>query len=175
MEKIDLQKFKEGDEHLFREIVEMYGERLYNIVIRILRNVDDAEEIVQETFATAYIKRKGFRGKSSVYTWLVRIAYNYSINCIKKRKPTVELDPRLSTDDTPENEIEREELAKRINRAMEELPPRQRTVFTLRFYEKMPYKKLSQVLKCKEGTAKALYHFAIEKLSKKLDDLHYKK
>jgi len=172
MEKLDIQKFRRGDENLFREIVDSYGERLYNIVFRIVRNVDDAEEIVQETFVVAFIKRKGFRGESSIYTWLVRIAYNLSINSIKKTKPTVELDPRLSSGSNPEQEIEREEVAQRIDEAVKELPPKQRTVFTLRFYENMPYKKISNLLRCKEGTTKALYHFAVEKLSAKLGDLY---
>ncbi|TES93538.1 MAG: sigma-70 family RNA polymerase sigma factor [Candidatus Cloacimonadota bacterium] len=171
MEKIDIQKFREGDENLFREIVNLYGERLYILVFRIVRDMDDAEDIVQETFVRAFVKRKGFRGDASIYTWLVRIAYNLSINLIRKRKPTVELDPRLSSGDNPEQKIEREEIAKRIVEAVKELPLKQRTVFTLRFYEDMPYKKISTVLRCKEGTAKALYHFAIEKMSKKLGDL----
>ncbi|MCK4234758.1 sigma-70 family RNA polymerase sigma factor [candidate division WOR-3 bacterium] len=172
MEKFDIEKFREGDEKLFREIVDMYGERLYNVVFRILRNVDDAEEIAQETLVIAFMKRKGFRGEASIYTWLVRIAYNLSINYIKKRKPMVELDPRLSSGNNPEQEIERKEVFQRIDEAVKELPPKQRLAFTLRFYENMPYKNLSKVLKCKEGTAKALYHFAVEKLSEKLKDLH---
>ena len=172
MEKFDIEKFREGDEKFFREIVDMYGERLYNVVFRILRNVDDAEEIVQETLVIAFMKRKGFRGEASIYTWLVRIAYNLSINYIKKRKPTIELDPRLSSGNNPEKEIERKEVVQRIDEAVKELPPKQRLAFTLRFYENMPYKNLSKVLKCKEGTAKALYHFAVEKLSEKLKNLH---
>mgnify|MGYP001033914208 CR=1 FL=1 len=171
MEKFDVNRFRNGDEHLFREIVETYGERLYNIVFRILRDIDDAEDIVQETFVRAFMKRKGFRGKSSIYTWLVRIAYNLSLNLIRKRKPTVELDPGLSSGNNPEREIERQEMAKQIDEAIKKLPPKQRTVFSMRFYEDMPYKKISKVLSCKEGTAKALYHFAVEKLSNALGNL----
>lgn len=171
MEEIEIAKFRDGDEHLFREIVDMYGERLYNLVFRIVRNVDDAEDIVQETFVRSFIKRKTFRGKSSIYTWLVRIAYNFSMNFIKKRKPTIELDSRLSSKDNPEHEIEKQEIGERIDTAVKQLPPKQRAVFTMKFYENMSYKKISKVLSCKEGTAKALYHFAVEKLSKNLGDL----
>ncbi len=171
MEKIDIVRFKSGDEVLFQEIVNSYGERLYNIVFRILRNEDDAEEIVQETFVRAYLKRKGFKGRSSIYTWLVRIAYNLSLNFIKKRKPMSELSPDLTTGDSPESKLERQEVAEQIDKAIGHLPPKQRAVFMLRFYEDMSYKNIVKILKCKEGTAKALYHFAAEKLSNELGNL----
>lgn len=171
MEKFDLRKFKKGDEQLFREIVDKYGERLYNIVLRIIRNVDDAEDIVQETLATAYMKRKTFRGKSSIYTWLVRIAYNYTINFAKKKRVHVELNPTLPADSNPERRVERKEMEEFISNAIEGLPPKQKTIFTLRFYENMSYKNISTIMKCKQGTAKAQYHFAVEKLGNKLRKL----
>ncbi len=171
MEKVDINKFKIGDETLFRKIVENYGEKLYNTVFRIIRNVDDAEEIVQETFVRAYLKRKTFKGKSTIYTWLFRIAYNLSLNFIKKRKPTLELHPNIPADDSPGKQYERQEIAQKIDIAVKHLPPKQRTVFMLRFYENMPYKNIVKILKCKEGTAKALYHFAVQKLSDELGDL----
>ncbi len=171
MEEINIQKFKSGDEDLFREIVDAYGERLYYIIMRIVRNVDDAEDIVQETFVRAYTKRRTFKGKSSLYTWLVRIAYNLSINRVKKAKPTISLDPRMASKSNPQEEVERSELSRRIENAIQQLPPRQKAVFSLRFYENMPYKEVSKFLKCREGTAKALYHFAVEKLSYELRDL----
>jgi RNA polymerase sigma factor (sigma-70 family) len=171
MEKFDVAKFKKGDEKLFRKIVDSYGERLYNIVLRIIRDVDDAEDIVQETLATAYMKRKTFRGKSSIYTWLVRIAYNYTINFAKKKSSHMELSPILPSNNNPEKRMERKETAELISNAIKELPPKQKTIFTLRFYENMSYKNISSILKCKQGTAKAQYHFAVEKLGNKLHEI----
>jgi RNA polymerase sigma factor (sigma-70 family) len=68
--------------------------------------------------------------------------------------------------------MEKKELSEKIGQAIRDLPPKQQMVFTLRFYEKMPYKEIAKLMKCKEGTAKALYHFALEKLSKRLGDYH---
>lgn len=170
METIDIQKFRGGDEQLFREIVETYGQRLYHIALRMVRNVDDAEDIVQETLARAFMKRKTFRGKSSVYTWMVRIAYHITLNKLKKARSTVELSPVMPSDSNPEEDIQRKETAERIEEAINELPPKQKMVFTLRFHEKMPYKEISKLMQCKEGTAKSLYHFALEKLSTRLGD-----
>lgn len=175
MEEFNLRKFKKGDESVFRDIVDQYGERLYNIIFRIVRDIDDAEEIVQETLVVAFIKRKGFRGEASVYTWLVRIAYNLSLNHLKKKRPTIELDPRIPSGSNPEKEVERKEIAQRIEKALIELPPKQRMVFSLRFYDNLPYSEITKIMKCKEGTAKALYYFAVEKLSAKLKDIYHVK
>jgi RNA polymerase sigma-70 factor (ECF subfamily) len=172
MESIDIQKFRGGDEELFRNIIEAYSERLFNIVIRMVRNVDDSEDIVQETFTRAYMKRNTFKGRSSLYTWLVRIALNRALNHMKKQRPMDDLDPRMASASNPEAELASKELAQRIDRAIRELPSRQRMVFILRFHEKMPYREISNLMKCKEGTAKALYHFAVERLSSTLSDLN---
>jgi RNA polymerase sigma-70 factor (ECF subfamily) len=173
MEEFDLKRFKRGDENVFKQIVDQYSERLFNTVIRIVQNVDDAEEIVQEALVISFIKRKGFRGEASIYTWLVRIAYNLALNHLKKKRPTVDLDPRIPTSSNPEKDIERKEIGQRIEKALTALPPRQRTVFSLRFYDNLPYKSIARILKCKEGTAKALYHFAVEKLSNSLKDVYH--
>ena len=138
----------------------------------MVRNVDDAEDIVQETFARGFMKRKTFRGKSSVYTWLVRIAYNITLNKLKKARPMLELYPGIASDSNPEDDVQRKEVADKIAHAIQELPPKQKMVFTLRFHDKMKYREISILMKCKEGTAKALYHFAVEKLSSKLGDYH---
>lgn len=175
METFDILKFRRGDEHLFQNIVETYGERIYHIVLRVVRNSDDAEDIVQETFARAFMKRKTFRGKSSVYTWLVRIAYNIALNTLRSRHHTVEIHPGIPSDSNPEADVQRKELAERITDAVEQLPRKQKMVFALRFHEKLPYKEISRIMRCKVGTAKALYHFALEKLSNKLDDYHPRK
>jgi RNA polymerase sigma-70 factor (ECF subfamily) len=170
METFDIQKFRDGDEALFQQIIETYSERIFHIVLRMLRDIDDAEDIVQETFTRAFMKRKTFRGKSSVYTWLVRIAYNNALNKIKKSRSMAQLHPGIASDSSPEEEVQRKEILQRIEQAIRELPPKQKMVFNLRFYEKMPYKDITKLMKCKEGTAKALYHFALEKLSEKLGD-----
>ncbi|OQX56112.1 MAG: hypothetical protein B5M53_03130 [Candidatus Cloacimonas sp. 4484_209] len=171
MEKTEIERFRDGDKVLFHKIVDTYSERLYNIVYKILRNVDDTEDIVQETFVRAYTKRKGFKGKSSLYTWLVRIAYNLSYSFSKQKQPTVELDPRLKSNENPERYTERHEISNKIDSAIKSLPLKQRTVFSLRFYENLSYKEISNILKCRIGTAKALYHFAVERLSEDLKDI----
>lgn len=170
METFDIRKFRGGDEQLFKDIIETYSERIYHIVLRMVRNVDDAEDIVQETFTRAFMKRKTFRGKSSVYTWLVRIAYNLTLNALKRRPSLIEIHPGIPSGSNPEEEVQRKEMAEDIAHAVGELPPKQKMVFNLRFHDKMPYSEICELMKCKEGTAKALYHFALEKLSARLGE-----
>ena len=85
-----------------------------------------------------------------------------------------ELDPRMPSASNPEAEVANRQIAERIDKAIRKLPSRQRMVFMLRFHEKMPYREISGFMRCKEGTAKALYHFAVERLSSELIDLNPK-
>ncbi len=78
--------FKGGDESAFRQVVESYGERLYHSALKILKNSDDAEDVVAESFAIAFNHKEQFNGKSSVYTWLWRICFNLCYHRIAEKK-----------------------------------------------------------------------------------------
>ncbi len=77
---------KQGDKRAFSELVSMYSERVYNLALRILRNREDAEDILQETFLTALEKIDGFDGRSTFFTWIYRIATNASLMKLRRKK-----------------------------------------------------------------------------------------
>lgn len=155
-----------GDQDAFDETVERYSRKVYGLCYRILRDEEQAKDMTQEVFMRVYLKRKAFKGKSSVYTWIYRICVNMCLSYLKKSKiQTVPLDrvegvlQARGADGSDHRPLERLLL-----RALDRLPPKQRAVFTMRFYEKMTFKEISEAMGTSVGAAKANHHFAVEHL-----------
>jgi RNA polymerase sigma factor (sigma-70 family) len=156
------------NEETFRKAVTEYRERIFLVLLRYTRNKDDAKDLVQEAFVKAYRSRANFRGESSVYTWLYRIAINLAIN-YKSRSRVSSL---VSFEDTtepvgtgdPSDGVLDQEMKSQINIAIAKLPPRQRMVFILHYYEERPHAEIASMLGITEGAVKANYHQAIIKL-----------
>ena len=162
-------RLAEGDEEAFNETVERFSRQVFAVCFRILRDTEEAKDMVQEVFTRVYLKRHSFKGHSSVYTWIYRIAINLCFSHLKrKRTETVPLDEvayRLAVgEDTADSRLE--ELRDLVGKMIESLPAKQRAVFVLRFYEKLSFKEIAEVMKTSVGGAKANYHFAVEHLRK---------
>ncbi len=161
--------FASGDEKVFEDVVNQYSRKVYALCYRILRNEEEAKDMAQEVFVRVYRKRKSFHGRSSLYTWIYRIAVNMCLSHLKKMKvQTVPLDSvagvlaaRSDSDDPNVRYLE-----DIVSRAASELPARQRAVFAMRFYDKMSFKEIAQAMGISTGAARASYHFAIERLRK---------
>jgi RNA polymerase sigma-70 factor (family 1) len=166
------ESFIEDDNKTFGQLVNQYKERIYLVVLRIVKNRDEAKDIAQEAFVKAYQNRQSFRAESSFYTWVYRIAVNLALNYIKrnrdrKAESIEDMTPsRLIT--AQHDSLENAELGKAISRAVESLPARQRTVFVLRHYEDKPYSEIALILSITEGAVKASYFQAVQKLKKAL-------
>jgi RNA polymerase sigma-70 factor (ECF subfamily) len=161
------------DDEAFKRAVLDYRERIFLMILRYVRNRDDARDLTQDVFVKAYRSRNSFRGQSSVYTWLYRIGVNLALN-YKARSHTSSL---MSIDDTsevagngtPAEEVLDEELRSRIGKAITMLPPRQRMVFIMRYYDEKPHAEIGGILGITEGAVKANYHQAIKKLQSELN------
>ena len=173
-----LRRFSEGDESAFDSIVKLYHERVFQFVYRVLSDFDDAADIAQETFIRAYDKLGQFKGRAGIYTWLYRIALNLSINCLRKRKlrtmvgldeaPPAALKSSLGG---PESDLDDSTTRGRIERAVAELPTRQRSIFILRQYDGLSHGEIASVVGTSEGAVRAGYFHAIRKLRNSLADL----
>lgn len=165
------QKGKLDDETFKKGVVE-YRERIFLLILRYIRNREDAHDLTQDTFLKAYRSRHLFRGDSSLYTWLYRIAINLAIN-YKTRSRELS---NLSLDDAPEpasptetsDGLLNQELKDMVEKAIVRLPNRQRMVFILHYYEARPHLEIAEMLGITEGAVKANYHQAIHKLQKEL-------
>jgi RNA polymerase sigma-70 factor, ECF subfamily len=163
----EVSKEKLSDE-TFKKVVLQYRERIFLVILRFVRNREDARDLTQETFVRAYRSRTYFRGESSVYTWIYKIAVNLAIN-YKSRSRISDLSSldetsEIAVDGNPSDDILTSELGKNIEIAIATLPARQRMVFILRYYEEKPHAEIAELLGITEGAVKANYHQAIKKL-----------
>jgi len=164
-------RLAEGDDDAFTDVVHMYSRRVYALCYRVLRDEEEAKDMVQEVFLRVYSKRASFKSKSSLYTWIYRIALNMCFSYLKRQRartvPFDEVEPMLAQRESsgPGRESE---LRAMVGRAMENLPPKQRAVFAMRFYDKMSFKDIAEAMGTSLGAAKANHHFAVEKLRQML-------
>lgn len=162
-----VRKAKKGDKEAFAELVTNYSERIYNLALRILRNREDAEDILQETFLTVLQKLDTFDGRSNFFTWIYRIATNASLMKLRKKRlgftelpENPDLGPRheeriiVDWSQDPSFNIQNEEIKKIIDTAINQLSEIYRTVFILRDIEQLSIKETSKILNISEENVK---------------------
>jgi len=134
---------------------------------------DEADEIAQETFVKAYEALGNFRGEAKLYTWLYRIMMNAAIQRSRKAKsrPMVDLESiqELAEEGVaPEDQLMKSETTRLIESAIQTLPPKQRRVFMMRFYEELPYEEIATIVGTSVGGLKANYFHAVRKIGEHL-------
>ncbi len=175
-----LELFKNGStferEKAFNRIVSLYKERLYAVIRSFANDHDDTDDLLQETFVKAYEHLDRFRGESSLYTWLCRIAINQSISFQRKKKLRhfVNFDdlPLAAQQSDPENKLQEKELKNLIQEAVDRLSEKQKIVFNLRFHDELSHAEIAQITGNSVGTIKANFFHAIQKIKSYLDK-HY--
>jgi RNA polymerase sigma-70 factor (ECF subfamily) len=172
-----VQKCQSGDINAFQELVSRYHQKVYAVILGLLRNRDDAMEVSQETFFRAYRKIKTFEGGSSFYTWLYRIAVNIAIDAQRRQKRNP-LEFRERMDEVfeeqhevakdPFSDLHEKELRDKLLSAINDLTPEHKAVIVLRTLEGLSYKDIGDILGCSEGTVMSRLHYARKKLQDKL-------
>lgn len=155
----------------FSEVVRAYSEPLYWHIRRMVLSHDDANDLLQNTFVKAWTGLEGFLGNAKVLTWLYRIATNETLTFIG-RNGTVPLDEdnvyvaQLEADPY----FDGDQLQERLQAAIQTLPPKQRMVFNMKYFEEMKYEEISNILGTSVGALKTSYHLAVKKLSAFFED-----
>jgi RNA polymerase sigma-70 factor (ECF subfamily) len=156
----------------FKDIVEKYQKRLYKVVKRLVNDHDDTEDVLQNTFIKAWQKLEGFRGESALSTWLHRIAMNEALNHLNSArvKKTQNIDNQIHQPIGGQgfSSDEGDELVLKLEKAINLLPPRQKAVFCLRYYDEVAYEEMAKILNLSEGALKATYHHAVKKIEQHL-------
>ncbi len=166
---------KETQEKAFSLLVEKYQQQIYWTIRRIIVDHDDANDIVQNVFVKIFKNLKKFRKNSELYTWIYRIATNEALSFIKSSKKNLYVDNEyenhlLNEKGSMDPYFSGDEIQRKLQLAIQKLPPKQRLVFNMRYYEEIPYEKMSKILKTSEGALKASYHIAVRKIEKELGD-----
>ena len=176
---------RQGDRQAFRELVERYQRKVAALAVGMLRNREDALDVVQDTFTKAYQSLDRFKGDSSFYTWVYRIAVNLCIDHQRREARYVPLgvDADDANDETvavTSEDLERnepfeharsQEIGVRLAHAIEELTPEHRAVILLREVDGLSYEEISQVLDCPKGTVMSRLHYARRQLQARLRGL----
>src|ERR1700749_3263961 len=156
-------------ERAFTAIIKKYQEKLYWHVRRMVVDHEDANDVLQNVFIRVWNALLGFREDAQLYTWLYRIATNECLTFIEqqKKKATTSLsdiESGLSNKIRADKDFDANKLEWKLQLAIQQLPEKQRVVFTLRYYDEMPYEEMSRVLDTSEGALKASYHHAVKKI-----------
>lgn len=165
---LDLDALRRKDKREFAKLVDAHSEKIYRLALKMLGNVQDAEDILQETFIKAYNNIDGFEGRSKIMTWLYRIAVNESLMLLRKRKGVlIDIDAGIETDDgevmprqivdwccLPEKELLSSETRKTINQAIDTLSDANRAAFLLRDVEGLSTREAAEVLDISESALK---------------------
>ena len=175
---------REGDQKAFETLLKKYRNLVYHVMIKMVRNPQEAEDLSQEAFIKAFNALASFNEEFAFSTWLMKIATNNCIDYLRKKKlRTYSIDEPIQYkeeqvqielpdhDPTPEKSLLNEERSKLINEAIQSLPPRYRHVIVLRHQEEKSYEDIAEILKLPLGTVKARIFRAREMLNKKMKDI----
>ncbi len=179
-----VQRAKKGDLAAYDELVRRYQQRIYATVYHMTANHEDANDLAQEAFIKAFQALKTFKGGSSFYTWVYRIAVNKTLNFLKQRKNrnamslndldfSAENDPdlvALISEKTPRRDAALSELQEKLNEAMLRLSEPHRLVVTLHDVQGLAHEEIAEIMECNVGTVRSRLFYARQQLQGYLVD-----
>jgi RNA polymerase sigma-70 factor, ECF subfamily len=179
-----VKRARKGDLAAYDDLVRRYQERIYATIYHMTANHEDANDLAQEAFIKAFQALRSFKGGSSFYTWVYRIAVNKTINFLKQRKNKAQMslddldfnaehDPdlvALISDKTPRREVNLAELQEKLNAAMQKLSEPHRLVVTLHDVQGLSHEEIAKIMDCNIGTVRSRLFYARQQLQAYLSD-----
>lgn len=179
-----VKRARRGDLIAYDDLVRRYQERIYATIYHMTSNHEDANDLAQEAFIKAFQALRSFKGGSSFYTWVYRIAVNKTLNFLKQRKQKTQMslddldfnaehDPdlvALISDKTPRREVDLAELQEELNVAMQKLSEPHRLVVTLHDVQGLSHEEIAKIMDCNIGTVRSRLFYARQQLQAYLSD-----
>ncbi len=180
-----IERARAGDKRAFQSLVERHQRRAFGVALGLLRDEQDAREVVQEAFLRVYRSLDRFEGNASFFTWLYRIVTNLAID--RRRKPSRREHERLDVDPDedsppvqlvappdvePSEVLRRQEIGARIQSALDALPPYHRAVIVMREVEGLSYQEMADAMNVSKGTIMSRLFHARQKLQRALVDCY---
>jgi RNA polymerase sigma-70 factor (ECF subfamily) len=171
-ETILISRCQKGDQDALKEIFDQYHQKVYRVAYGVVREREEALDIVQEVFIKLYRSIRNFKGKSKFYTYLYRMAMNTAIDHSRKMKksPFLSLDemegfqPTEREEKDPDHTFLRKELKERIKGALEKLPIDQKKALIFREVEGLSYQEMAESMDCSVGTVMSRLHYARKRI-----------
>jgi RNA polymerase sigma-70 factor (ECF subfamily) len=171
-----ISRCQKGDQEALKEIFNQYNKKVYRIAYGVVRQREEALDIVQEVFIKLYRSITNFRGKSKFYTYLYRMAVNTAIDHARKmgKSPVSSLDemegfqPSAGDEKRPDNILLRKEFGEKMKEALEKLPSDQRMALIFREVEGLSYQEMAEAMGCSFGTVMSRLHYARKRLQELL-------
>lgn len=179
-----IERVQAGEVAIFDKLINKYRERLYSVIYNLTSNREDAADLTQEAFIKAFRSINKFKGKSSFFTWVYRIAVNTTISHLKKNRfrrffsfdtiqeegASSEVLDLLSSKVTSEKTVFLKELQEKLNEALQTLSIPHRTVIILHEIEGLSHQEIARIVDCSEGTVRSRLHYAKQQLQVLLKD-----
>lgn len=153
----------------FRHLVADYKERLYWHIRNIVKDHDDTDDILQNTFIKIYRNIDKFKGESKLFSWMYRIATNEAINFLNHKSRQIQISSeelQQSMVDNLQSDVyfDGNEIQIKLQKAIATLPEKQQLVFNMKYFEELKYRQIAEILETSEGALKASYHIAVKKI-----------
>lgn len=159
-----VRRYLAGQREAASGLVDRYQKRLFNVALRMLGNVEDAEDVTQTVFLNIFLKLRTYDPKYKFFSWVYRMTVNESLNVIKRRKRTVRLEaepPVPAPGPTPDRSTEVQDL---VGKALMRLKPDDRTVVVLKHFASFSYEEIAEVLEIPVRTVKSRLFTARDRL-----------
>ena len=154
----------EGERDAAGGLVDRYQKRLFNVALRMLYNVQDAEDVTQTVFLNAFLELRTYNPRYKFFSWIYRMTVNESLNMLKRRKPTVTLDDEFDIRAPGAAPDRAAEVQDRVGKALMSLKPDDRAVVVLRHFVSFSYQEIADVLEVPARTVKSRLYTARERL-----------
>lgn len=156
-------------ERAYTSIIRKYQEKLYWHIRRMVVEHEDTNDVLQNVFIRVWNGLENFREDAQLYTWLYRVATNECLTFLEQQKKRTsvslsDVESNLTNKIKADKHFDPSKLEWKLQMAIQQLPEKQRVVFTLRYYDEMPYEQMGRVLDTSEGALKASYHHAVKKI-----------
>jgi len=174
-----ISRCQKGDQDALKEIFNQYHQKVYRIAYGVVRQREEAFDIVQEVFVKLFRSIKNFKGKSAFYTYLYRLAMNTAIDHSRKMKKTTSFSldledsfqPADSTEKRPDHIVAKKELEGRVRWAIDQLPMDQKATLIYREIEELSYQEIAEAMGCSIGTVMSRLHYGRKRLHDLLKEM----
>ncbi len=172
-ELIALFRKEDSRHYAFNLIVRKHQRRLYAFIRRMVTDPDETKDVLQEVFIKAWNGLDRFREDAQLFSWLYRIAHNESISHLKRMRrglftSDARVTARLTTTLDATEHFSGDAIQRKLQRAVMKLPPKQRAVFTMKYFEELKYEDMSRITGTSVGALKSSFHIAVKKIEEEL-------